>query len=349
MTPEAVRFPKDEGIHPHAMEWWYWNGHLRDERGNAYAFMFALFKLKLLGFGPFWCTHSLVTSVADEAFEPRIDLLPKGLDAGSFAKGSVRARARGVFSMRKVRPGVYDLRNPQVSLRLIARKPFMRIGGSGLVNLKSSSTYYYSIPRLECRGTIVVGSRKVRVFGIAWMDHQWNPVPVNREQAWKWFSLQLDDGTDLSCFEYGRKRRTRAATMSAPDGTQAVARDVRFATAGPSWESPKTRAKYPLRWRIRIPSFGLDAELTPLVPTQEMLFGPLNYWEGPLVVRGTLRGRRISGRAFLELVGVKKGTSVIQTLFQIIRETARTHVHASRSFDRWMERVRSKLNLEEGG
>ena len=44
MQEEPLEFPKDNGGHESIIEWWYFNGRLKDHRGNEYAFMDCLFK-----------------------------------------------------------------------------------------------------------------------------------------------------------------------------------------------------------------------------------------------------------------------------------------------------------------
>ena len=41
---KPIKFPEDELAHNHIIEWWYFNGHLKDKKGNEYAFMNCLFK-----------------------------------------------------------------------------------------------------------------------------------------------------------------------------------------------------------------------------------------------------------------------------------------------------------------
>ena len=44
MQQKPLEFPKDHGGHEAVIEWWYFNGHLKDQEGNEYAFMDCLFK-----------------------------------------------------------------------------------------------------------------------------------------------------------------------------------------------------------------------------------------------------------------------------------------------------------------
>jgi len=47
----------------------------------------------------------------------------------------------------------------------------------------------------------------------------------------------------------------------------------------------------------------IKLKVEPLIKNQEMIFGTLNYWEGPLAVQGSFSGRKVTGQGFLELVG----------------------------------------------
>lgn len=313
MPTPLIRFPRDEGIHPHGMEWWYWNGNLKDRSGKAHAFMLTLFKFTPIRLKTVWFLHSLVASDAGPVFEPRFDVFTGGLDCGSFVGHRLRARVRGKLVMQKTGAASYALRSPQMSLTMRAVKPPILIGG-GLVNLKTSKTYYYSFPRLACRGSIIVGARRVPVTGLAWMDHQWNPITFHRENAWRWFSFHLSDGTDVQCFDFGKRRRTRIATVSNPDGSSATTTRITFTPRGPRWKSPHTGASYPLRWRIRIPGLKISLECSPRITDGEMRFGAVNYWEGPMSARGTRNGKKIEGDGFMELVGFRRTKALARIL-----------------------------------
>jgi predicted secreted hydrolase len=72
------------------------------------------------------------------------------------------------------------------------------------------------------------------------------------------------------------------------------------------WRSPKTRARYPSRWRISIPAIGLIVELTPTVSDQELMTRSstqVTYWEGSVTVKGTRREQPVSGDGYVELTG----------------------------------------------
>lgn len=310
MANLPVHVPQDEGIHKDDVEWWYWNGHLLDDEGREYAFMFTLFKFKPLSLKAIWFTHSIVLSVADVSITPRIEYHLTGLDEGSFPGTELIASAKGGFSMKKQKK-TYELQTKDLKLQLQSLKSPLLIGGDGLVNLKTANTYYYSLPRLSCKGTITIDKKPIRVQGIAWMDHQWNPTSFSSNNVWRWFSIQLENGVDLQVFEFGKQKKTRLASVSLANGTNVISHRVKISPVRePTWTSTRTGAHYPMRWHISVPDLEMDFFTEAKIGPCEMLFGPLNYWEGPQRVQGTIRGEKVSGDAFFELVGIPRHKSL---------------------------------------
>ena len=42
---KPIKFPEDESVHDYIIEWWYFNGHLKDKHGKEYSFMDCFFKV----------------------------------------------------------------------------------------------------------------------------------------------------------------------------------------------------------------------------------------------------------------------------------------------------------------
>ena len=92
-------------------------------------------------------------------------------------------------------------------------------------------------------------------------------------------------------------------TLVAQDGRTRRLRSADFEiTVLERWRSPHTRADYPARWRLRVPSEGLELDVQPLLSDQEMRTSFV-YWEGAVSVIGTSRGRPLTGRGYVELTG----------------------------------------------
>src|ERR1019366_9955075 len=117
------------------------------------------------------------------------------------------------------------------------------------------ASHYVSFPRMTAEGAI----NGVSVSGAAWMDHEWFSNQLEpSQQGWDWFSVQLEDQTELMLFQL---RHTDGGIDSYSSGTY-VGRDGRATHLRRSdfelqpldyWKSPKTGGRYPIRWRVTVP------------------------------------------------------------------------------------------------
>ena len=151
------------------------------------------------------------------------------------------------------------------------------------------------------------------------MDREWSTSALTAEQeGWDWFSLQLDDGRDLMVYalrlasddsgsQAGGLERVldpaSSGTLVEPDG---AARHLELSDVEieplERWESPRSGAVYPVRWRLRVPDAGIDLVITTPVEDQELDVG-FRYWEGTVTAEGTSAGRPVSARGYVELTG----------------------------------------------
>ena len=68
------------------------------------------------------------------------------------------------------------------------------------------ASHYISLTRLVTNGRIGVAGRNFEVTGVAWMDHEFFTHQLENSQVgWDWFSVQLDDNTELMLFRIRRK------------------------------------------------------------------------------------------------------------------------------------------------
>ena len=105
----------------------------------------------------------------------------------------------------------------RLQLRHGSQKEPLMVGGDGLVEWTEGSTYYYSLTRLDVTGQIEFPGKTVEVEGIGWMDHQW--MEDMAEKGWDWFSIQLDDDTDIICWQildFDGSVASRDLTMMLP-------------------------------------------------------------------------------------------------------------------------------------
>jgi predicted secreted hydrolase len=140
------------------------------------------------------------------------------------------------------------------------------------------------------------------------MDREWSTSALGRDLVgWDWLALQLDDGREVMAYRLRRRDGTTgphsAGTVIAADGrTQPLAQEDMALEVLDHWTSPRSRVRYPSRWRLTIPGADLRLEITPRLAEQELLVGT-RYWEGAVRVEGAGGGRPIAGRGYVELVG----------------------------------------------
>jgi predicted secreted hydrolase len=306
-------FPKDESCHNAVIEWWYFNGHLRTESGREFVFMHCLFKadpkkvalpfIEKMPVHDFYFAHSLISDIDKKTFKPSVFLYPE-LDKDSFKKEKLFIAAGKDFVFENIKDGEYHFKNAELDLILTSQKDPLLIDGKGWIDLGIKDTYYFSFSDLEAKGKIKTEDGIESVSGKVWMDRQWSDGGYHPEDKWTWFSIQLENGLDVLCFEYGDKQKTRSATVYLPDGKQVFTRNVSFEPFGMTWKSPETKAAYELEWLIDIPELKLKIRTVPKNSNQEIIFGNINYWEGGLSIEAQMDGSKIKGVGFLEMVGV---------------------------------------------
>jgi predicted secreted hydrolase len=191
---------------------------------------------------------------------------------------------------------------PAVSLRLTDEKPPALHHGGYIDEGTAGGSYYYSRTRLSVTGEL----SGTPVTGLAWMDHQWGNfiVPSASIGGWDWYSLQLDDRSELMLYVLrGPTDSPVFGSLVHPDG-QVEEVDPSAVHAEPlgHWTSPHTGAVYPSGWHITFP--GHDLVLTPQLQDQELYFPEAppgsvpTYWEGAVSITGST-----TGQGYVELTG----------------------------------------------
>jgi predicted secreted hydrolase len=198
-----------------------------------------------------------------------------------------------------------------IDLVLDTARPIVLQGDRGLSRKSAASgnaSYYYSMTRLATRGSVRVDGVSFPVEGNSWLDREWGTGSLEKGQAgWDWFALQLSDGRDLMFYRLRRWDGVTdpfsAGTLVLPDGSVRLLSpdNVRIESIG-YWKSPESGARYPARWRMLLPSEGLELEVVPRIADQE-LRASVRYWEGSVGVRGTSRGESVEGDGYVELTG----------------------------------------------
>ncbi|HEV7671198.1 MAG TPA: lipocalin-like domain-containing protein [Thermoanaerobaculia bacterium] len=335
LAPRTFVFPADHGPHPEfRTEWWYVTGNLATAEGRPFGFQWTIFRQALASRGAaraskwgardVYLGHFAVSDVAGRHFRSfeRFRRGALGLAGASAVPFKValddwvlesgatgESRPTWPASLRAT-AGEGEERTA-IDLILEAGTPPVLQGDRGLSQKSAApgnASYYYSLPRMSARGEIRIDGTRFAVSGLAWLDREWSTSSLSPAQiGWDWFALQLEDGYELMLYRL-RQRDGGASpesrgTLIAPDGsTRAIEwRDLGF-TETATWTSPKSGARYPAAWRLRIPGERLDLTIRPLLADQE-LDGTFRYWEGAVGVTGSREGRPLSGKGYVELTG----------------------------------------------
>lgn len=327
-APRAFRFPDDHGPHPeYRHEWWYFTGNLKDPGGRRFGYQLTFFRFALSppgapprgsrwGADQAYMAHFSVTDVEGNAFRHYERL---GRAALGMAGAGVRpfrvwidewSAEGGTDSLTPIRLRASG-EGASVDLVLRSGRPPVPQGEGGLSRkgaAPGNASYYYSITRLSTRGAVRIGGTSWNVEGNSWLDREWGTSALGVEHSgWDWFALHLSDGRDLMYYRLRRRDGGVGAFSSGmlaePDGSFRTldAREAAVEVLG-HWRSPSGGVRYPARWRLRVPSEGIELSVVPRVADQE-LRTLVRYWEGAVSAEGVSRGRPVEGEGYVELTG----------------------------------------------
>lgn len=333
---KELTFPQDQGPHDdYQTEWWYYTGNLQSETGEHFGYQLTFFRRALTppdqraARASDWATdqvymaHFALTDVAGKRHQS-FEKLSRGAGgiAGAQAEPfkvwledwSVTAEPlpsdSGAYHQPKTRL-IATADEAKLDLTLEDVKGPILQGDRGYSAKgpdAGNASYYYSLTRLRTGGTVAVGGKSFQVTGLSWMDHEYSTSALGREQVgWDWFSIQLDNNTELMVFQLRRADGSvdgfSSGTLIAADGsTQDLGpSDFSLVRTG-SWRSPRSGGEYPAGWRVAIPSANLTLDVTPWIQDQEMQVSYV-YWEGAVRVAGSANGQAASGNGYVELTG----------------------------------------------
>ncbi len=329
---KKVILPKDNRNHNLIVEWWYFNGHLYDNDNNHYSFMDCFFKvniskIKIPFMTPYFdfmnnifknkkyihFAHSVISDIKTKKSYKEVQYISL-LSKDSFKKGLLYINYKNAnlldntlnYEINEISPNNFNIKTKNINLNLESKKRALFEGGHGYVGKPESGSYYYSFTDLNILGKISIKGKEVEVRGKGWMDHQWADATYKgKKDKWTWFSFQMENGTEIMCVEYESEQlgKDTLIDMIDKDGKQTQYKNAEFFPLKNIWKSNKTKTEYPLSWNINIPKIGINIKTNALMKDQEIIFGEINYWEGPIKVVLDINGKKIKGVGYMELVG----------------------------------------------
>lgn len=327
---EGVTLPRDLAAHNNAQtEWWYYTGHAKTDSGRQFGFELVFFKrrtdldkfsvvpLRLIG-NPFHFAHFAITDKRAKLFKYAHRKSANGpFDyPASASEKHFHLRmgdwsARAVGDMHVLRATIDSEATFEASLTPV--KPVVLNGKDG-VSFKDEgqASRYFSYTRMALEGDITLGSDTEHFTGSAWMDREFGTwTPTDNQKGWDWFSIQLDNNSELMVYQLRNAENMRSPYSSGSicdengKHTQLANDDFSIEPVG-IWKSPVSGAEYPSGWTISVPQRGIFLEIQPVLDDQELDTRGTTmivYWEGACTVKGTVGDESITGVAYVELVG----------------------------------------------
>lgn len=313
--PGRFAFPADHAGHPdYRTEWWYLMGTLDTGAERPLAVQWLVLRIALAPEEPDhasgWATSNIYAGLLSIT------------DAGSGRVSTDERVSRAALELAgantdPVRLWIEDWRLEQTGLDGDALEFRIRVATSELeLELELANALplidgrrlteegggaevpfrFYIQPRMTASGTLRTSTGESPVTGTFSLEHAWGELPLpGGPVARDRFTLYLADGRVLLAARTHRSdgSGTPATTglLLSPEGRSTVisGSDIRLAPAR-HWRSPRTDARYPIRWTLRVPEQGIDVVLEPYWQDQEGIAW-LPFWAGPVrVTQGTPRG-----------------------------------------------------------
>ncbi len=320
-------FPQDHFSHPDfKTEWWYYTGHFETESGQSYGYQVTFFRFGLRDRQPqkgeplFTDLHMAHFALSDKQGKKFVfweranrgyrDQAGSATDRYLVWNEDWKVEAQG-------QNHVLQVRHQDVALRLNLtplKRPALH-GNAGYSQKgegEGRASHYYSFTRLKTEGEFEIAGKTERIRGQSWMDHEFGSNQLAEDQVgWDWFSIQLDNNVDLMLYLIRRKDGSvdprSSGTLIYETGSTSPLRFRYFQVEVlDRWTSPRSGATYPMKWRVTSPSEGIDLEITPFFPEQELdprRSTKVTYWEGAAQVRGVFQDERVKGVGYVEMTG----------------------------------------------
>ncbi len=294
-----LTFPADHYSHPDfKTEWWYYTGHLETDSGKKYGYQVTFFR-----FG--------VRDRQTESKDPPLftDLY---MAHDRYLVWNEDWKVEGDERNHLIQ---VNNRGTRLRLSLKAVKAPSLHGENGLSQKgegEGRASYYYSLTRMQAEGELAIDGKNEKVRGLSWMDHEFGSNQLGEDQVgWDWFSIQLDNNTELMLYLMRRKDGSvdpysSGTLVSANGATKPInLRDYRVEVLD-RWKSQKSGANYPMKWKVTIPSEEIELDILPAFHDQELITNRstrVTYWEGAVGIKGKFRNKPVTGDGYVEMTG----------------------------------------------
>lgn len=285
-TVKPVVLPRDHGAHPgFNIEWWYTSGTVTGSNHHDYFW-----------FATIWSSAGSAVAKVNvvDLRTDRVVLSHEYLSLTAFHAGqtefAVDSFGLGWHPHGKL--GRWSITvpvdaNDKLTLNLRPVQPYVLNGRKGIIRQGSGGpSAYYSDPRLHARGSLEINGHTVTVSGQGWVDHQWGNFGNDAGALrWNWFACQFQNGSDLMLYQFldprDRPSGVQTGTLVAPSGAATHVTRFDAVPLKPRTKPAGAQSSYPLRWRLEVPSAGIDITIKARARNQFIVnqYVP-SFWEG---------------------------------------------------------------------
>lgn len=308
-------------------EWWYFTGNLETKDGRQFGYQFTIFRNSLSTkktsqfsweSNEIYMSHFAVTDVEKNKFYS-FERISRSLNPlAGFDSTEKKFNVENSYFTFNHNPinnfTKFEINamadNIKLDLKLETQKPIVLQGDEGLSKKSATignASYYFSITKLKTSGKIKINGQELFVSGSSWFDREWSTSSLDSHQiGWDWFSLQLDNNYEIMFYALrkndGSFDEFSGGTIVDPMGNkQRMTFEQIQLQVIDFWNSPQGN-KYPSAWIMNIPEQNLKLEISPIIKNQEHRLS-FRYWEGAVSLKGDFKGRKVSGKGYVELTG----------------------------------------------
>lgn len=325
-------FPRDHFSHDDfRIEWWYYTGNLKSPEGKNFGYQVTFFRVGLEGtkkianpskwkIGQIYFAHLTVTDIAGKKFHFFERINRKGLNnAGAksdrllvWNEDWVLTDRGNAHRLKAIEAGT------GVDLKLVPAKDMVFHGKEGVSRKgeqEGNASHYFSYTQMQTTGKVFIEGKAHEVTGTSWMDREFSSDQLNPNlTGWDWFSLKLDNNTEIMLYQLRRKDGSvdpfsSGTLIPTNNKSRHLVKDDFSVEVTGDWTSKVTKTTYPAGWVVTLPDSKTRLKIKPDLADQELsnlrsISG--SYWEGSVSIEGTYEGRPVKGKGYVELVGYGK-------------------------------------------
>ncbi len=322
-------FPDDHYAHnDYKIEWWYFTGNLQDNSGHKFGYQFTIFRNGLstdtimqssFDSKNIYLAHFALSDISNNKFYYSEKTMREVLDIAGADSNKKKIyienwEIKMNYSDNPEMPTFYISAKDsvkEIKLQLIPEKKVVLHGNRGL-SPKSfdagNASYYYSYTNLKTNGKITINNENYFVNGKSWFDREWSTSALAKNQSgWDWFSLQMDDSTEIMCFRLrDEDNNTNFAKGTYIDkyGNSTYINANEFSINPIEYYTTKSGKKYPAKWIIEYIPKKIKLQIETNIAEQELIVFT-HYYEGSVRFTGNKNTSKINGLGYVELTGYK--------------------------------------------